>query len=238
MRRPHAELLGERPFPEQLAVARQRHQQAVAAEGEDIAARGIDDRRRPGDAVRRHVAREDVVAVLPEQLARVGVEAHQAFLHQLAFARRGLQIETIAKDRRVRSVRRRAPSTPGSDPTATTRTAGRSRSRCPFRAGPRQSGQSAPRGARPRGSTTASPTSGRRGSVAFISVSRISRMVWGHSTGRPRGQSQLSVPAWSPGEAFQVTAARGAAYNLLSTLPAPHSVSPQSRGVSMRDVRA
>ncbi len=100
MRRPHAELLGQRAFPEQLAFAGQRHQQAVAAEGEDIAARGIDDGRRPGDAVGRHVTREDVVLVLPEQLAGVGVEAHQAFLHELAFARRVLEVETIAKDHR------------------------------------------------------------------------------------------------------------------------------------------
>ncbi len=42
VRRPHAELFGERAFPEQLAVARQRHQEAVPAEGEHVAAGGID----------------------------------------------------------------------------------------------------------------------------------------------------------------------------------------------------
>ena len=169
VRRPHAELLGERAFPEQLAVARQRHQQAVAAEGEDVAARGIDDGRGPRDAVRRHVAREEVVLVLPEQLAGVGVEAHQAFLHQLAFARRVLQIEAIAEDHRSGTAAVGGLPREVLDPTATTRTAARFRSR--RRCAPGRASRASPRraGARPRESAAATATrSGRRGSVALI----------------------------------------------------------------------
>ena len=157
MRRPHAELLGQRAFPEQLAVAGQRHQQAVAAEGEDIAARGIDDGRRPGDAVGRHVAREEVVLVLPEQLAGVGVEAHQAFLHRARLRQTCSGGRDDRQRSRVRIVRRTGPSTPGSDPKVTTRTAGRSRSRCrsvPGRASPANRRRA---GARPRGSATQLP---------------------------------------------------------------------------------
>src|SRR3954462_7604191 len=51
----------------------------------------------------RHVAGEHVVAVLPQQLPRVGVEAHDPFL--LGGARSGsvLEIEVIAEDDRARS---------------------------------------------------------------------------------------------------------------------------------------
>ena len=80
VRRPHAELFGERAFPEHLAVARQRHHQAVAADREHVAGCRIDRGRRPGDAVRRHVTGEDVVAVFPEQLAGIRVEAQQSLL--------------------------------------------------------------------------------------------------------------------------------------------------------------
>ncbi len=98
VRRPHAELFGERAFPQQLAVAAQGHQEAVAADGEDVSGRGIDDGRGPGDPVRRDVAREDVVPVFPEELAGVGVEAHQTLLHLCALARGVLEVEVIAKD--------------------------------------------------------------------------------------------------------------------------------------------
>ena len=43
----------------------------------DVAGFGIGGGRRPGHAVRRHVALIDVELVLPEQLAGVGVEAHE-----------------------------------------------------------------------------------------------------------------------------------------------------------------
>ena len=48
--------------------------------------------------MRRHVAREHVVAVLPQQLSGVGVEAHDSFLLRRAGGGGVLQIEVIAED--------------------------------------------------------------------------------------------------------------------------------------------
>ena len=106
---------------------------------------GIDHRRRPGEAMRRHVAREHVVAVFPEQLAGVGVEAHQPLLLHLACAGRVLQVEAIAEDDRAGAPAVRALATRGSRPPATSVDAGPVSVDTPVRAGPRQSGQSAPR---------------------------------------------------------------------------------------------
>ena len=112
-----------------LPSLRQRHEQAVAAEREDVAGGRIDGRRRPGDAVRRHVAREQVVAVLPQQLAGVGVEAHQPFLHRRAGAGRCSAGRGGRRTRPAPSGRRTAPSRRGSRRPATMTSAGRSRSR-------------------------------------------------------------------------------------------------------------
>src|SRR4029450_14069845 len=72
------------------------------AEDVDVARRGIDARGCPGDAVRRHVRVEDVEALLPDQLARVGVEAEQALLGLLALfdgVDAGVeQVQAVAED--------------------------------------------------------------------------------------------------------------------------------------------
>ena len=52
------------------------------AERVDVAGFGIGGRRRPADAVRRHVALEDVELVFPDHLAGVGVERHHALLQR------------------------------------------------------------------------------------------------------------------------------------------------------------
>ena len=70
--------------------------------------------------VRRHVAREDVVAVLPQQLAGVGVEAHQPFLLGRARARRCSEGRGGRRTRPAPNGRRTAPSTRGSGRRATT----------------------------------------------------------------------------------------------------------------------
>ena len=61
-----------------------------------------------GDAqamrMRRHVAREHVVAVLPQQLAGVGVQGHQPFLRRRAGADGVLEVEAIAEHDRRRSL--------------------------------------------------------------------------------------------------------------------------------------
>ena len=139
----------QRALPEQLAVGRERHQQAVAAEREDVAGRRVHRGRGPGDPMRRDVAREQVVLVLPQQLAGVGVEAHQPFLHGGAGAGGVLQIEAVAEhDRRrpaaVRDLPRQVLA--GRRPR---RSAGRFRSR-PRSAPGRATRASPPRAARRR----------------------------------------------------------------------------------------
>ena len=99
-----------------LPSPRQRHQQAVAAEGKDVAGRGIDDRRGPGNPVRRHVAREDVVVVFPEQLAGVGVEAHEPLLHALRRRPTCSAGRGDRRRRRARNAARTGPSTRGLSP--------------------------------------------------------------------------------------------------------------------------
>ena len=143
--RPHPVLFGQRALPQQLAVLVERHRQAVAADREDVAGARIDDRRRPGDAVRRHVAGEQVVAVFPEQLAGVGVEAHQRAPAPSRRRRRCSAGRAGRRTRPARTARRTAPATPGSRRPATRRSRGPVSVETPVRAGPRQSGQSAPR---------------------------------------------------------------------------------------------
>ena len=110
LRRERGELLAERPVPQQFAVAAQRDHLRHAAQGVDVAGLGIGRRRRPPDAVRRHVALEDVELVFPDHLAGVGVERHHALLQIRATPGRILQIEAVADhDRRRPAAVRRAP---------------------------------------------------------------------------------------------------------------------------------
>ena len=57
-------------LPSRLSAMTER----ADAQRVDVAGFGIGRRRRPADAVRRHVALEDVELVLPDDLAGVGVE--------------------------------------------------------------------------------------------------------------------------------------------------------------------
>ena len=107
-------------------------------------------------------------------LPGVGVEAHQAFLHQLRLRPRCSAGRGDRQRSPVRSVRRTGPSRPGSGPRATTRTAGRFRSR--RRCAPGRASRASRRraGAPPRGSATQwQRASGRRGSVDFHISPRI-----------------------------------------------------------------
>ena len=115
----------------------------------DVAGGGVDGRRRPGDAVRRHVAGEQVVAVLPQELAGVGVEGTSAAPAGRAGADGVLQVQAIAEDDRCRTSAVGRPSRRGSHPWATTSPGRLVSVETPVRAGPRHSGQSATR-PRPR----------------------------------------------------------------------------------------
>ena len=95
-------------IPEQLAVAAERDRLRAAAERVDVAGLGIGRRRRPADAMRRHVALEEVELVLPDHLAGVGVERHDALLQVGAAAGRVLHVDAVAHHDRAPIVRRTA----------------------------------------------------------------------------------------------------------------------------------
>ena len=80
-------LFGDGALPQLLAVFGERGDQVVDAEAVNVAGFGVGDGRGPAHAMRGHVALIQRELVLPEQLAGVGVEAHEAFL--LGFARAG-----------------------------------------------------------------------------------------------------------------------------------------------------
>ena len=69
----------------------------------NVSTRRIADRRRPTDAMWRHVAKVNIQAMLPEKFSGVGVEAHQAFLQRLAFTGRILEIDSISHNDRRRA---------------------------------------------------------------------------------------------------------------------------------------
>ena len=110
VRRERGELLAERAVPQQLAVAAERDDLGAAAERVDVAGLRIGRGRGPADAVRRHVALEQVELVFPDHLAGVGVERHHALLQVRAAAGRVLHVDAIAHDdrRRASAVRARA----------------------------------------------------------------------------------------------------------------------------------
>ena len=103
VRRERGPLLAERSIPQQLAVPAERDDLRAAAQRVDVAGLGIGGRRRPADAVRRHVALEHVELVFPDHLAGVGVERHHALLQVGAAARRVLHVDAIAHDDRRRA---------------------------------------------------------------------------------------------------------------------------------------
>src|ERR1035441_6818085 len=80
------ELFGDGALPQLLAVFGERGEQVVDAEAVDVAGFGVGDRQGPAHAMRRHVALIQRELILPQQLAGVGVEAHEALLLGLARA--------------------------------------------------------------------------------------------------------------------------------------------------------
>ena len=103
MRGERGPLFSERPFPEKLAVAAEGHRRRTSPERIDVAGFGIRRRGRPSDAVRWHVALEDVEFVFPDDLPGVGVEGHDAFLEVGPLAGRVLDVDAIAHDDRRRA---------------------------------------------------------------------------------------------------------------------------------------
>ena len=68
----------------------------------DVPGFRIDGRRRPADAVSRHVALEDVELVLPDHLAGVRVERHHALLELVVPPGGVLDVDAVAHDDRRR----------------------------------------------------------------------------------------------------------------------------------------
>ena len=97
------ELLADRALPQQLAVLAERDDRGADAERVDVAGLRIGGRRGPADAVRRHVALEDVELVFPDDLAGVGVERHHALLQLRAAAGRVLDVDAVAHHDRRRA---------------------------------------------------------------------------------------------------------------------------------------
>ncbi len=102
VRRERRELFADRPVPQQLAVAAERDHGRAGAEGVHVAGFRIGGRRRPADAMGRHVALEDVEPVFPDELPGVGVERHDALLELGAAPHRILDEDAIAQDDRRR----------------------------------------------------------------------------------------------------------------------------------------
>src|SRR5205823_11120126 len=80
------ELLGQRPLPEDLAVLVEGQEQARGAVAVDVAGGGVAGEVRPADPAADDVGVEDVELVLPEQFARLDVEADDALLLLVALA--------------------------------------------------------------------------------------------------------------------------------------------------------
>ena len=101
-------VLTERSFPQHFSVAVQSDQVSAAAKHVNISGRRIANRRRPTDAVWRHVAQVSIEAMLPQQLAGIGVEGHNPFLQRLALSGCILQVNAIAHHdgRRASTIRR------------------------------------------------------------------------------------------------------------------------------------
>ena len=73
-------LLGERPLPDDLAVLVEAEEDAADAVRVDVAGLRVGGEARPADAVPRNVGKEDVEAVLPEDLAGLGIQADDALM--------------------------------------------------------------------------------------------------------------------------------------------------------------
>ena len=94
------EILAQRALPQLAAVFGKGDQVAAAAHHVHVARFEITHGSGPADAVRRHIALVDIEPALPEHLAGIGVEAHQAFLKRLSFAGAVQQVQVIAHDDR------------------------------------------------------------------------------------------------------------------------------------------
>ena len=104
------EFLTDGSLPEQLAILVQCDDQRADAERVDVARLGIGGGRGPADAMRRHVALEDVELVLPDHVAGIGIERHDPFLHRGTASGRVLHVDPVAHHNRRRPPAvRRAP---------------------------------------------------------------------------------------------------------------------------------
>src|SRR6185312_10405074 len=72
-----SEVFAERSLPQNFSVFTETEKIATDAKRVDISSGWISDRRRPADAMWRNVAKVNVEAMFPEQLAGISVEAHQ-----------------------------------------------------------------------------------------------------------------------------------------------------------------
>ena len=109
MGRDEAEVLGERALPQNGAVVAERVNGAADRVDKDVARRRVRDRGGPAHAVRRYVAQVDVHPTLPQELARLDIETHDALLQVRALSSRVLQIEVVAENDGRRAAAMRNP---------------------------------------------------------------------------------------------------------------------------------
>ena len=95
-----AELLHHGMLPQQFALGRKGHEQALRVLGVDVAGLGIDGRRRGRIPQVNGVAQEVALAVTPQFLASLGVEAGEELLEVLAVALIAVDVEAAVSDDR------------------------------------------------------------------------------------------------------------------------------------------
>ena len=95
-----AELLHHGVLPQQFALGRKGHKQALRVLGVDVARLGIHRRRRGRVAQVNRVAQEVALAVTPQFLAGLGVEAGRELLEVLAIALVAIDVQATARDHR------------------------------------------------------------------------------------------------------------------------------------------
>src|SRR5687767_11562827 len=101
MGRQQTKVFSERSLPKNLPVFAHAQQRAAHSEDENVSRLGIADGRGPADSMRRYIAKKDIEAMLPKQLAGISVETHHPLLFEFTFARGVLQVDLIADhDRR------------------------------------------------------------------------------------------------------------------------------------------
>ena len=95
-----AELLHHGVLPQQFALGRKGHEQALRVLGVDVAGLGIDGRRRGRIPQVNGVAQEVALAVTPQFLASLGIEAGEELLEVLAVALIAVDVEAAVSDDR------------------------------------------------------------------------------------------------------------------------------------------